>query len=174
MARGPQSKVHADALAILERDEQILEMRAELRMTEWQIAEKVGLSQGQVSRILHRMRKERIEAMEGRKDMLLQDVLVRHDKRYQILLGIAKSEEASDAAKVAAIAGMRAEDDSLCKRLGLDAPTRVEHTFRQDPLTPDELARLRAAATPEELLAISTGDDAVMRQVLERAGVSLH
>lgn len=44
----------------------------------------------------------------------------------------------------------------------------------EKPLTSEELSRLKAAATPEELHAISAGDDAVIRLVLDRAEIPLH
>lgn len=68
---------------------------------------------------------------------------------------------------------MQANDDAFCKRLGLDAPVEVRHTFRQEPMDAEELTRFRQTATPEELAAIASGDESVMIAVANRAGIPL-
>lgn len=196
VARGLQSKVHADALNILTRNEQILHMRTALRMKEWQIGQQVGLTESAVSRILHKMLRERLEAAKPAKDQLLQEVITRHEQRYRRLYAISEGKVSSKrwvkqrtdggdtvsvqvevpptvTEMIAALSAMQANDDAFCRRLGLDAPVKVEHSFRQEPLTQDELIRVREQATPEELVAIASGDQSVMIAVITRAGIPM-
>lgn len=189
--RGPQSKVHADALEKRKRDDQILNMRHNLRMTERQIAQQVGLSQPQVSNILHKILRERIRERQDKADELTEALVFRSEQRYQQLLAIARGQATTKrlikkdgewvevevpptiAERIQAMQSMQANDDSLRRTLGLDAPVKVEHSFRQEPMSPEEIAKMREEATPEELQAIAAGNQEVMIAVLTRANVPL-
>lgn len=60
------------------------------------------------------------------------------------------------------------------ERLGLRMPTRYTHVeVRQEPLQADEIARILAAASQEELAAIARGDVDVMTAVSSRASIPL-
>ena len=81
-------------------------------------------------------------------------------------------EEPSIADRRAAIDSMRAEDLEFRRTLGINAPTRID--VRTSPFTAEELDKVAAVATQEELDAIEAGDDEVIRTVCARAAVPLH
>ena len=186
-----RSKVRPDALETRKRDAQILDMRCNLFMSEAEIGEQVGLSQSQVSKVLHRLLQERIKATSGKAEELVQQSLTRFEKRYRYLTAIAAGKQTAKRVirtgkdtqalvdvepaisdRISALQAMRAEDDSFRKMLGIDAPTRID--VRTSPFTSEELDKVAAVATQEELDAIEAGDDEVIRAVCARAAVPLH
>lgn len=147
-----------------EREEEALRLRAQGKR-ESAIAEELGITQGAVSKLLTRARGRRTERIRALAQEALVDDLMKLDELDAVFMPLAITGDVRAADRVIAMINTRA------KLLGNEKAPVAE--FRQEPITAEEIAKMRAEATAEELKAIASGDTSVMIAVLSRAGVGL-
>lgn len=166
-------KTHSVQMEAQRRRERILHMRVNLVMTFQQIADREGVSTAYVSRVLTDELQKLAEQREKYAKTYLDQLMHRSAERYRRLSAMVLDASIAPSTRLNAIQAMLQEDNSLAKRLGLDAPAKTEVTVRQEPLNSDELDRAVRSMSPEDRAAILAGDAAAVSSVLERAGVTL-
>lgn len=173
MAVGKKAPTHPRNVEKQQRNERVLHMRVNLCMTFQQIADREGISTARVSQILTRALEELREQRLALTETYVDQLMHRSAERYRRLSAMVLDASIASSTRLNAIQAMLQEDNSLAKRLGLDAPAKTEVTVRQEPLNSDELDRAVRSMSPEDRAAILAGDAAAVSSVLERAGVTL-